>query len=94
MLFETGDYVVFTEEKIEKMFKAISDNISNNHLFNFQSKIIDGLKNNIYIIDYQSGKMINAYLKDVLHYGLDVNDFRLMTQKEKIEHNLKQIYKG
>jgi hypothetical protein len=92
MSFETGDYVVFTEEKIEGMLKAISINKSNNYLYNFQSKIIDGERKSMYIVKCVHGKMFNAYLKGELHYGLNPGEFRLATQKEKIEHNLKKIY--
>jgi hypothetical protein len=92
MPFETGDYVVFTEEKIEKTLEGIPKNLLPS-LFDYQNKIIDEMRNNVYVVtECKCKEMFVASLNGKICFGLYLNDFRLATLKEKTKYDLKTIY--
>jgi hypothetical protein len=94
MSFKPGDYLVYTEEKIDKISKIIKKNAIGIHIYNSQIQKIDGLRNHLYIfIDYQGNKeRFSAKVNGKIYNGLIINDFRLATLKEKRKYDLSQIY--
>jgi hypothetical protein len=96
MSFKTGDYVVYTEEKIDEYSKLIKENkeVVTSRLYDIQLKTIDKLRGRVYIFielmdnkEYFSAKINEKKLND-----LRICHFRLTNKKEKIKYDLNQIY--
>jgi hypothetical protein len=96
MSFKTGDYVVYTEEKIKELSKLIKENkvVLSSQMYDDQMKTIDGLRGRVYIFVELMGnkEYFGAKINGKKFNGLRICHFRLANIKEKRKYNLSQIY--
>jgi hypothetical protein len=97
MSFESGDYLIYTEEKVERVLNNLKNNTSVNGVFESKIlKIFKSIKNNIYIFEEYTtvsedrfSALINGKVKEY-----KTIDFRLATKEEKKRYDLSRLYKG
>jgi hypothetical protein len=94
MTFKKGDYVVFTEKKIEIMLDTIKKNAPGAFTEEKRKKNIDELRKRIFIFSVflREKEFFIAKLNERT-YNLKINDVRLATLKEKREFDLSKLYK-